>query len=397
LQRIELARQSGGLMTFENLISRYREPLENAPLDLVKDWKQAHPQSKIIGCYPVYTPVELIHAAGMLPVGVIGAGNRLEIAHADSRFQSFVCSIVKSTLELGLTDRLKFLDGIVFHSICDPARNLGSVFKRNFPDLMVEYIHFPQNMASPHTIDYLIAEYKRLYASYEQLAGNKITDDALRKSIALYNEQRRLLRELYTIRRETPQNLSTVECYVLNRIGTLLPPEEHIAILEQALTELRRRNEKPKDRIRVVLEGSFCEQPPIELLDGLEAAGCYILDDDFLIGWRWFGENIPIDGDPLRNIADAYLNRSVYSGVKHDTREPKSKHLIDKFKDTRADAVLILAAKFCEPALFDYALYKRALEKEGIPHLCLEFEEKMWIFDKARTEVETFVESMLFD
>jgi hypothetical protein len=37
------------------------------------------------------------------------------------------------------------------------------------------------------------------------------------------------------------------------------------------------------------------------------------------------------------------------------------------------------------------------LEKEGIPHLCLEFEEKMWIFDKARTEVETFVESMLFD
>ena len=81
----------------------------------------------------------------------------------------------------------------------------------------------------------------------------------------------------------------------------------------------------------------------------------------------------------------------------HDTREPKAKHLIDKFKETGASAVLILAAKFCEPALFDYALYKRALEKEGIPHLCLEFEEKMWIFDKARTEVETFVESMLFD
>jgi len=59
--------------------------------------------------------------------------------------------------------------------------------------------------------------------------------------------------------------------------------------------------------------------------------------------------------------------------------------------------VVIFAAKFCEPALFDYALYRRALEKEGIPHLYLEFEEKMWIFDKARTEVETFVESMLFD
>ena len=385
------------MATVENLISHYREQLESSPLDLAVDWKKQHPDKKLVGCYPVYTPFELIHAAGMVPVGVIGAGNRLEIAHADSRFQSFICSIVKSTLELGLTERLKFLDGMVFHSICDPARNLGSVFKRNFPDLMVEYIHFPQNMTSAHTVEYLISEYKRLCESYERLSGAKITDDALRKSIALYNEQRRLIRELYAIRKETPQNLSTVERYVLTRVGTLLPPDEHIAILREALPELHRRNEKPKDRIKVVLEGSFCEQPPIELLDGLESAGCYILDDDILIGWRWFPDNISIEGDPMRNLANAYINHSVYSGVKHDTREPKSKHLIDKYKATGASAVLILAAKFCEPALFDYALYKRALEKEGIPHLCLEFEEKMWIFDKARTEVETFVESMLFD
>ena len=385
------------MITVEDLVSRYRESLENSPLDLAAATKAKNPDRKLVGCYPVYSPVELIHAAGMLPVGVIGAGNRLEIAHADSRFQSFVCSIVKSTLELGLTDRLNFLDGMVFHSICDPARNLGSVFTRNFPDLMVEYIHFPQNMTSPHTVEYLLAEYRRIAVSYEQLARRQITDDALRASIALYNTQRRLLRELYAIRYATPQNLSTVDCYVLTRIGTLLPVEEHIAILEEAIPQLRQRNEKTKDRIRVVLEGSFCEQPPLELLEGLEAAGCYILDDDFVIGWRWFSEDIPTDGDPMRNLANAYLNRSVYSGVKHDIREPKSKHLIDKFKGARADAVLILAAKFCEPALFDYALYKRALEKEGIPHLCLEFEEKMWIFDKARTEVETFVESMLFD
>ncbi len=99
----------------------------------------------------------------------------------------------------------------------------------------------------------------------------------------------------------------------------------------------------------------------------------------------------------MHNLARAYLNQSVFSGVKHDLREPKSKHLIDKVKETGASAVIILAAKFCEPALFDYALYRQALEREGIPHLYLEFEEKMWIFDKSRTEVETFVESMLFD
>lgn len=384
-------------MAIEDIVSRYKEFLEEAPLERVIEWKASHPGSKVIGCYPVYSPVEIIHAGGMLPVGIIGGGNRLEIAHADSRFQSFVCSIVKSTLELGLTEKLNFLDGIVFHSICDPARNLGSVFKRNFPKLMVEYIHFPQNMVSRHTNDYLAAEYRRVKSSYEALVGKPISDDALRQSIGLFNEQRKLMRDLYDFRMKSPQNLSTVECYVLTRVGTLLPVEEHIAILKEALSLLAKRDEKVKDRIKVILEGSFCEQPPLELIDGLEAAGCYILDDDFIQGWRFFTEDIPLEGDPIQNLAQAYVNRSVFSGVKHDSRAPKSKHLVDKVKETGASAVVILAAKFCEPALFDYALYRQTLEREGIPHLYLEFEEKMWIFDKARTEVETFVESMLLD
>ncbi len=384
-------------MAIEDLISHYKDFLEEAPLDRVAEWKANHPGSKVIGCYPVYTPVEIIHAGGMLPVGIIGGGNRLEIAHADSRFQSFVCSIVKSTLELGLTEKLNFLDGIVFHSICDPARNLASVFKRNFPRLMVEYIHFPQNMISRHTEDYLAAEYRRIKSSYETLGGRPITDEALRQSIRLFNKQRKLIRDLYNFRMKKPQNLSTVECYVLSRIGTLLPVEEHITILKEAIAAINQRDEKPKDRIKVILEGSFCEQPPLELIEGLEAAGCYILDDDFLQGWRWFFEDISPEGDPIRNLAQAYINKSVFSGVKHDLRKPKSKHLIDKVRETGANAVVILAAKFCEPALFDYALYRQALEREKIPHLYLEFEEKMWIFDRARTEVETFVESMLLD
>jgi benzoyl-CoA reductase subunit C len=202
---------------------------------------------------------------------------------------------------------------------------------------------------------------------------------------------------LYRLRRERPENLSTLESYVLTRVGTLIPVEEHVTILKDALATLRGRNEKPKDRIRVILEGSFCEQPPLELIEGLEAAGCYILDDDFLQGWRFFLEDVASDGDPLRNLARAYRDQSVFSGVKHDSRVPKAKHLIDRVRETGAAAVLILAAKFCEPALFDYAIYRQALEREGIPHLYLEFEEKMWIFDKARTEVETFVESMLLD
>ena len=379
-----------------DLLASARAALARPAGEAAAAWKAAHPGGKAVGCFPVYTPVELIHASGALPLGVIGGGNQIEIAHADSRFQSFICSIVKSTLELGLTAKLDALDAVFFHSICDPARNLASVFKRNFPALRVEYIHFPQNMG-PRAVEYLNDEYRRILATLCEITGRPIDDGAVAGSIGLYNRSRAHVRSLYEIRQRSPERLAAAECYALVRAGTLLPVEEHIALLEAALAALATRAARPRDRIRVVLEGSFCEQPPLELIERLEEAGCSLVDDDFLQGWRWFRGDIDPDGDPVRALAEAYVNGSVYSGVKHDLREPKAKHLLDKFRALEADAVLILAAKFCEPALFDYALYRKALEEAGIPHLFLEFEEKMWVFDRVRTEVETFVESLLFD
>lgn len=71
--------------------------------------RQRHPGSKVVGCYPVYTLVEVIHPAGMLPVGILGGGNRLEIAHANSRFQSFICSISRAALNASFWKGGKFV------------------------------------------------------------------------------------------------------------------------------------------------------------------------------------------------------------------------------------------------------------------------------------------------
>jgi benzoyl-CoA reductase subunit C len=374
-----------------------REIAQDVDFAAAKQWLQQHPGKKAIGCFPIYCPLELIHASGMLPVGIIGGGNQIEVSYADARFQSFVCSIVKSTLELGLTKRLEFLDGMLFHSICDPARNLASVFQRNFPGMLVDYIHFPQNFASPLARKYLETEYRRILGHLQQRSGYAPTTDDLNRSIALYNRIRSSLREIYRIRTETPQLISAAESFVLTRAGTLMAPEAFAVILDQVLAELPGRPSHLQDRIRVILEGSFCELPPVELIETLEAAGCYILDDDFLRGSRWFTGDVPIQDNPLLALAESYSERAYYSGTKHDTREVKAAHLIQLVKEKKADAVIFQAAKFCEPALFDYALYRKTLDDARIPHLLLEFEEKTWIFDRARSEVETFVESLLFD
>jgi len=121
------------------------------------------------------------------------------------------------------------------------------------------------------------------------------------------------------------------------------------------------------------------------------------VDDDFALGRDWFLDEVQLEGDPLSNLAEAYVHQARYSSVRHDFRHPRWEELAKKVRQTRADAVIFLIAKFCEPAYFDYVLFKKKLEEMGIPFLLLEFEEKMFTFERLRTEVETFVESLVFD
>ena len=376
-------------------IADHRDVIEDRDYPTVREWRD-RTGGKVIGCFPVYAPVEVPYALGMLPMGLFGGGNRVEIANADSRFQSFICSIVKSTLELGFVGKLDLLDGLMFHSICDPARNLASVMSRNFPQRPVTFVHLPQNMTSPLAAGYMANELRRAGEELSAIAGRKLTDDDLAASIVAYDRVRELQRRLYALRTSSPERISTSDLYVLGRLATLMDPKDVAPILERALAEALEKTDRPKDRIRVVLAGSFCEQPPLELIESLEQAGCYIVDDDFLQGWRTQRHPIPAGGDPFLALARAYLDDSVHLSPKHDLRRPRATGLIDAARANGADAVIFLGAKFCEPGLFDYALYRKALDGGGIPHLFLEFEEKMWLYDRIRSEVETFVESMLF-
>ncbi len=381
----------------ERTFDKCQEWITGVDFPLVEGWKQQHPGARVIGYFPVYAPVEIIHAAGVLPVGLSGGGDQLDIQHADARFGSFICSIVKTTLEMGLRDHLKLFDGMLFSSICDSARNLCFVMKRNFPGMYLDFLHLPHNPNSPASVDFLTSEYRRLACALEELGGNKISDLGLRQAISLYNRNRKLIRKLYSMRVSSPHLLRAWESYVLVRAGNLLPVEEHNALLEQALEQIPQRTAKQRDSLRVVVEGAFCEQPPLEVIKLLEAAGCYVVDDDFVIGRNWFTEDVPLDGDPLHALAESYVNRAIYSSVRHDFRAPRWEGLANKVKRTRSDAVIFLIAKFCEPAYFDYVLFKKKLEEIGTPHLLLEFEEKQFTFDRLKTEVETFVESLVFD
>ncbi len=367
-----------------------RELVEDPEFVPVKRWRAAG--GKVLGHFQVYFPEEIAHAAGMLPVKVRGAP--VEGRQADSRFGSYLCSIIKSSLELALTNRLE-LDMFVSHPICDVARNLAGVWGRNLP-YPSQILYLPQNANSAWSAQYLRDEYARVKQDIEAVTGVTITDAALRNSIAVFNENRRLLRELYDIKRTTPWLLSVDEAYVLVSLGGMIPREEHNELLTAVIPQIKARNAKKQDKIRVVFDGGFCEQPPLDLLRVI-AQSCYVVDDDLLIGLRWILEDVKSEGDPLFNLADAYLNASSYSPVQHDLRKPKEKMLVQRIRHANAEAAIITAAKMCEPGLDEQVAYSKELDELNIPYFISEFEERMTSFDHMQMQLETFVENVLFE
>ncbi len=373
----------------DEVLYECRELLEDTSYPTVRRWRESG--GKVVGHFQVYFPEEIVHAAGLLPFKVCGA--QIEAVQADSRFGSYLCSILKTSLELALSKRIEF-DMFVTHPICDAARNLGAVWGRNFP-YPCEILYLPQNANSPAAVTYLRNEYARLQRAVETIAGRPATQDDLRRSVEVYNRNRALLRELYAIKRETPWLVSADEAYVLLAIGGMIPREEHNELLETVLPQLAARPNKKQDKIRLVFEGGFCEQPPLDLIRAI-ARSCYVVDDDFMIGLRWILEDVPLDGDALFNLAFAYLEKSSYSPVQHDLRKPKEKMLIERIRNAHAEAAIVSAAKMCEPGLEEQVAYLHALDKEGIPYFISEFEEKMTTFEHMEIQLETFVENILF-
>jgi benzoyl-CoA reductase subunit C len=371
------------------LLSDLRDVVEDTTFPTVARWRDAG--GKVVGHFQVYFPEEIVHAAGLLPLKIQGAP--IEPRQAEARFGSYLCSIVKTSLELVLSGRVE-LELFVAPPICDAARNLSAVWGRNV-DYPCEIAYLPQNANSHAAPAYLRHEYDRLRRTIEEIGGRAVSDDDLHASIEVFNENRRLLRALYDIKRERPWLIGADEAYVLTSVGGRIPREEHNALLRAALPMIAARPRRAQDRLRVVFEGGFCEQPPLDLLRTI-AQSCYVVDDDLLIGLRWITSDVRRFGDPLEQLASAYLDQSSYSPVQHDLRKPKERMLLDRIAASRAAAAILTAAKMCEPGLDEQVAYARALDAAGIPYFVSEFEESMTSFEHLQIQLETFVENVLF-
>jgi benzoyl-CoA reductase subunit C len=377
------------------IVQRCEALFEDLDFNFVKQWKAAAPGRRAIGYMPVYVPREIIHAAGMLPVGILGGGDQLEVIQGDAYYQSYICRIPRSTIELGLTGRLNCLDGMLFPSICDVIRNLSGMWQILFKDKYVRYLDVPQNYQDAIGGRFYIQEMQTLRDDLGRLRGAPITDAEINASIAVYNDNRAAVRELYAYRASKPWQAPTSEVYLLLRAGMVLPAEEHTQLVRDYIAATDAMPRPKRDNARVVINGTFCEQPPLALIKSIEMSGCYVVDDDFMLVTRWLLDDVPSNGDPLEELSKAFLHRSASTAAKYDTtREDKGVFLLRQVKTRGAEGVIFAAPSFCDPALLERPMLQDVLAKQKIPYTAFKYAENTGQMAPIREQSGTFADSI---
>lgn len=383
------------MSTTSKIIDTCLELHEDLHFTAARKWKDAGKNRKVIGYMPIYVPREIIHAANMLPLGITGGGDQLEVIHGDAYYQSYICRIPRSTIELGVTGRLDFVDGMLFPSICDVIRNLSGMWKLMFPDVYVRYFDVPQNYVDDIGGSYYRAELAELMEGLENLSGEKITDQALNASIAAYNDNRKAIRDVYDFRARTPWKAPAGDIYLLTRAGLVLPVEEHTAMMRDWLKAAENDDRPLKDNCRVVLTGMFCEQPPLNLIKSIELSGCYVVDDDLLLVTRWLKDDVPVKGDPLTNLAQAFLHNSESTAAKYEpSEEEKGQYLVRAVKGRRAEGVIFASPSFCDPALLDRPMLQNTLASANVPYIAFKYAENSGQMQPIREQAGTFADTI---
>lgn len=343
--------------------------------------------NKAIGCFPIYTPQELVFACDMIPFGVWGA--QVEVYLAKQYFPAFACSIMQSCMELGLSGEYDQLSGVIVPGMCDTLISVGQNWKYGVPQIrMITFVH-PQNRKIEAGVKYLVEEYKMVKEKLEDISGKEITEEKILNAIDVYNDHREVMREFVEL---VATHLNTIDSKKRNAViksGFFMKKDEHAKLVKEINEELKSMPVEKFKGKSLLATGIILDSP--EILDILEENNLRIAYDNLAHESRQFMTSVPKTDSALESLARQWSNIEACS-LAYDPKKYRGKYIVEKVEEMGLDGVLIAMMKFCDPEEYDYPIIKKDIEKAGISNLYIEIDQQTTNNEQIRTRIQTFAE-----
>lgn len=357
--------------------------------DYARAWKQKTGK-QVVATMCTYTPEEILIAADMLPVRVLGAHEPQNVT--EPHIFGMFCPFSRDSLAQGLLGCYDYCDGVTLTQSCIQYRQTFNSWRMHVPTVKWDYyLPMPNDVQSKFAKVLHHSEVGKFRSFMEGVIGKPITDEALLRSTELVNENRRLLHELYEYRKEVNPRVTGVDALYASITAQFIDKEDHNREMKRVLAELPNQpvNARPEG-VRFMTIGS--ENDDVAFMAMVESVGSTIVIDDQCSGTRNFWNEARIQDDPITMISDRYCERPACP-TKDYPAHTRFDHVLKLAKDYNARAAVFLQQKFCDPHEGDYPDLKEHLEKNGIPTLFLEFDITNPI-GPFRIRIEAFLETM---
>ena len=374
------------------VIEKFQEIYEKRH-DYALDWKSKHPGGKILGCFCTYVPEEIPYAAGVLPIRILGS-HEIEDYTAPHLFAMF-CPFCRDVLAQGLQGRYAYLDGICDANCCMHLLQSFEAWGLNVnPKPKILRVDAPSSTQNPHCKEYLRGEFKCFKKDIEEWVGKEITEDALDHAIEVHNENRRLMKQIYELRKAEHPPITGLESMFMVVSSQFIDKEDHNKLLKDALVELRDRDLNREVGTRLMVVGS--ENDDVEFIGMIEqkmVLPATIVIDDHCTGSRYFWNEVIPEKDRLLALSSRYIDRTPCPNRDWPERR-RFPQILQLAKEWRADGALIIQQKFCDPHELDIPPLREYLQNNGIPTYFLELDVTMPI-GQFSTRIEAFIESLM--
>ncbi len=347
----------------------------------------------VIGWLPTDVPEELIHGAGALPVGIVNTGKNGDLG--SSFIPDYICSMVKGALDVALSGKLNFLDGLIIPHVCDSLSQLSGVWNNHAPLPYIRGMLFPVQYTSKSANKFFKNELEDLKLSLKESFDLQTTNDNLMASIELYNSNRQLLREILLLRLSNHGILGNKNYYRVIMSSMLMPKERNNELLADLITAMKNEVETnaPAYQNKKTMFVSGMYYADSGLFDLLDELGIIVVGDDLSVGERYFAVDADLapGNDPLNALVSRQMQNIPYAGYEQGT--DRGSFLTGLMRERQAQGIIFLHLKFCEQENFDYPLLKKAMDELKIPNLRLEISYPLSL-GMVRNRLEAMLEIM---